>query len=110
VLPDEIANAIHNNDLALLLWQGHMANLLYWLLIVIGFNSGFRGYPIWTILALGVVAAFTYLIDRPSAFEIGMKEWGVAYPLIIVVASLPPAGILFEFGWLAGRALSRILE
>jgi hypothetical protein len=87
-----------------------MANLLYWLLIVTCFCSGFRGYPVWMVLLLGVIAAVTYLIDRPSAFEIGMKERGAAYPLIIVAASVPPAGILFALGWLAGRALSQILD
>ncbi|MCA6120229.1 MULTISPECIES: hypothetical protein [Bradyrhizobium] len=87
-----------------------MANLLYWLLIAICFCSGFFGYPVWTILLLGVVAAVTYLIDRQGAFEIGMKEWGAAYPLMIVAASALPAGILFAIGWLASRALSQILE
>ena len=77
-LPDEIADAVHNRLIA-----GHMANLLYWLLIC----SGFRGYPVW-----------------PFVMGVG----GVAYPLIIVAASLPPAGILFALGWLAGRTLPHI--
>jgi hypothetical protein len=94
----------------LLIWQEHMANLLYWLLIVTCFCFGFRGYPVWTVLLLGVVAAVTYLIDRQDAFETGMKEWSAAYSLMIVAASVPAASILFAIGWLASRALSQILE
>jgi hypothetical protein len=55
----------------------HMANLLYWLLIVTCLCSGFLGYPFWTVLLLGVVATITYLIDRQGAFEIGVKEWAL---------------------------------
>jgi hypothetical protein len=61
-------------------------------------------------LVTGRIAAVTYLIDRPCAFEIGMKERGAAYPLIIVAASVPPAGILSALGWLAGRALPQIFD
>ena len=82
-----------------------MANLLYWLLIVTSFSCGFRGYPAWTILLLGVAAAVTYLIDRPTALEIGTKERGAAYPLMIAAASVLPAGVLFAFGALARRAM-----
>jgi hypothetical protein len=82
-----------------------MANLLYWLLLITCFSSGFRGYPVWTILLLGVVAAVAYLIERPSAFEIGTKERGVVYPLMIVAASVLPIGVLFALGALARRAM-----
>lgn len=87
-----------------------MANLLYWLLIVICLCSGFLGYPLWTILLLGVVAAITYLIDRQHGLELGVKEWGPTYPLVVAAASVPPAGILFAIGWFARRVLSQILE
>jgi hypothetical protein len=82
-----------------------MANLLYWLLIVTSFGFGFRGYPVWTILLLGVVAAVTYLIERPAALEIGTKERGAAYPLMIAAASVLPAAVLFAFGALTRRAI-----
>jgi hypothetical protein len=87
-----------------------MTNLLYWLLIITSFCAGFRGYPVWTILLLGMAAAAAYFIDRPRAFEIGMRERGVVYPLMMVAASSLPAGILFLVGWLAGRAVSQILN
>lgn len=41
------------------------------------------------------------------AWRIRMKERGAAYPLKIIAASVPPAGVLFALGWLAGRALSQ---
>ena len=85
-----------------------MTNLLYWLLIVTCFCVGFRGYPVWAILFLGIAAAIAFFIDRPRAFEIGMRERGIVYPLMIVAASSLPAGILFLVGWLAGRAVSQI--
>ena len=85
-----------------------MTNLLYWHLIMICFCAGLRGYPVWTILLLGIAITIAYFIDRPRALEIGMRECGVVYPLMIVAANSLPAGILFLVGSLAGPAVSQI--
>jgi hypothetical protein len=83
-----------------------MTNLLYWLLIITSFCAGFRGYPVWTILLLGMAAALP-ASSIAKTFEVGMRE--VVYPRDGCGGSLP-AGILFLVGWLAGRAVSQILN
>jgi len=45
-----------------------------------------------------MVAAVTYLIERSTVLEIGTKERGAAYPLMIAAASALPAAVLFAFG------------
>jgi hypothetical protein len=83
-----------------------MVNLLYWPLIAAGLYTGFYDYPLWTILALGAGSAIAYFIVKPGTLQIGLRERGLVYLLVMVAGSSAVMSIFFGVGWLIGRAAS----
>jgi hypothetical protein len=79
---------------------------LYWPLIAACFYTGFRAYPIWTILPLGVAATIAFFIVTPDTLKTGMREPGAPYYILAMVAGCSViVGILFSLGWLVGQAV-----
>jgi hypothetical protein len=83
-----------------------MTNLLYWPLIAACFYTGYRDYPIWTILLLGAAATVAFFIVKPGYFHLGMRERGLSYVIFMIAGSSLAAGAFFGIGWLVGRAFA----
>ena len=83
-----------------------MLNTLYAALIAACLYLGYMQFALWVVIPLGAAAVFLFFLSNRAAFEVGMRERGAIYFLIILAGNIILCGAVFAIGWVASTFLS----
>ncbi|MCX5579461.1 hypothetical protein [Kaistia terrae] len=83
-----------------------MLNTLYAALIAACLYLGYVQFALWVLVPLGALAVLLFFFSNRAAFEVGMRERGPIYFLIILTGNIILCGAAFAIGWVASTFLS----
>lgn len=83
-----------------------MLNTLYAALIAACLYLGYAQFALWVVIPLGAAAVFLFFLSNRAAFEVGMRERGAVYFLIILTGNIVLCAGALAIGWVASTLLS----